>query len=61
LTVFLGESAIIKERLNKKYRHPILDNKLSSERIALVLLNFITFSLKKKKKNKKKKKKKNLK
>lgn len=30
---FLGQSAIIKERFSKKYRHPILDEKLTKERL----------------------------
>jgi len=33
---FLGELAILKERLPKRYRHPDLDKKLTNERILSV-------------------------
>jgi TP53 regulating kinase-like protein len=33
-STFLGRKAIVKERFSKKYRHPILDVKLTQKRLA---------------------------
>lgn len=40
LVDFLGDKAILKERLRKKYRNPALDEKLCKERMRSVILAF---------------------
>ena len=43
---FVGRRSIVKERFSKKYRHPILDSKLTLKRLNAVrfhhLLTFIS-------------------
>lgn len=36
---YLGEPAIVKERLSKSYRHPDLDDRLNKERMKFVRFN----------------------
>ena len=35
-TEFLGRQAVLKQRFNKKYRHPTLDTKLTNTRLKQV-------------------------
>jgi hypothetical protein len=37
-STFLGRKAVVKERFSKKYRHPILDAKLTQKRLAGVCM-----------------------
>lgn len=43
-STFLGKKAIVKERFSKKYRHPILDVKLTQKRLAGVCTDLGTFA-----------------
>jgi TP53 regulating kinase-like protein len=41
LTTFLGQHVVVKERFKKEYRHPVLDERLTKERLALEARNLV--------------------
>lgn len=41
LTTFLGQRVVVKERFKKEYRHPVLDERLTKERLALEARNLV--------------------